>query len=82
MRTTEEYLRDMRNMDFETFLKREKKRSAIVAIVLMSAPLVSIVFLGYAFVQKSEASKARTEAVQSQAEVVQLKAELDACRPK
>jgi WD40 repeat protein len=43
--------------------KRKLQRARIVALVLASATIISLVFLVFAFVQKAEADKAREDAV-------------------
>jgi hypothetical protein len=53
--------------------KRKLQRARITAIVLGTATVVSLIFLVFAFIQKSAADKARNEAIQAQVETLKQK---------
>lgn len=44
--------------------QRQRRRAIIIALVLGSSVIINLLFLMYAFVQKSEADKQRTLAVE------------------
>src|SRR5688500_14103462 len=48
-------------VDFESYYHKGKKRAPLNAFVLGSATIISIIFLTFAFIQKTEADKTRAE---------------------
>ena len=60
--------------------KRKLQRARIVALVLASATIISLIFLVYAFIQKSEADKQRLLAETERAKAVDLKNQAEEAR--
>lgn len=61
MLTADEQLKSIRTEDGKTLYQVQLQRARITALVLASATIISLVFLSYAFVQKSEADQLRNE---------------------
>jgi hypothetical protein len=73
----------------EHLAKTDRRRTIMMTIALTGAMVVSMLFLLYAFVQKSradaqhkECNRLMTEALSAHEEMLNLKAELEACKSK
>lgn len=73
MKTVEDQLKEIRTASGKTLHDVQLKRSRTVAVVLASATVVSLIFMVFAFVQKSQ-----NDAVK--AELADVRAELEVCR--
>lgn len=59
------------NVDFEAYYHKSRKRAPIIALVLATATIISLIFLAFAFIQKTEADKLKSslEQMKTQAEM-------------
>jgi hypothetical protein len=56
-------------IDYVEFYNKQKKREPIIAVVLGLATLITLIFLVFAFIQKSEANLLKTKVVELQTEL-------------
>lgn len=61
MGTVEDQLKSIRTAGGKTLYDTQLRRSRITALILASATIISLVFLTYAIMQKSEADRLRQE---------------------
>jgi hypothetical protein len=70
----------------EHLAKTDRKRSIMIAIALAGATIISVVCLGFAFVQKTradamlrEVEQLKVEAEVAKLELIRVRTQLDAC---
>jgi hypothetical protein len=59
--------------DYNAFMKTQRKKARITAVVLGAATIISLIFLLFAFIQKMEANRARAEADALRVEMESMK---------
>ena len=64
------------NLDYEAYYKKQRSRAWLIPAVIGSAVIFIVIFLVFAFVQKTEADKARSSA--EEMHVLAMKQQRDA----
>jgi hypothetical protein len=59
MRSDEEFYKQRINLDFKSFMKVERRRARRTAVTLGASTIISLIFLVFGFIQKTEAAKAK-----------------------
>ena len=73
MKSVEDQLKEIRTANGKSYYDLQRKRARATAVVLAVATIISLIFMVFAFIRKSQ-----TEEIRRELEVVKL--ELEACR--